>query len=134
MGLKFWLALFLTIGSASAVEAVMDPRTLPAVNESVASAYNSTTTVAVTASSASAVISSYPVIVHSVVVNTTGTASNLELWNSNVSTFAAGAERFLKWPTVEHRSAIYDAFLSSGLALNNYGTIPAEVTVTYRQR
>lgn len=86
-----------------------------------------------TATAESVVISSaYPAVLHTITVNKGGTSSFLDIWNTKVSSLAVGAVPVAKFDTTVENSYTFDIYLSSGLLYYNHGTVPADITITYR--
>lgn len=80
-------------------------------------------------------VSSYPALVHSVTVNTAGTSSVLEIYDATHSTLTStNARRIAKIDTTAKGLYTFDVYLSSGLCIYNYGSTPADITVTYREK
>lgn len=126
--MKLYILLGLLMFVPKFASAVMDPKELPYT------VWYSTTVNAVT-TSAQVVISSYPAILGSVIINTTGTASKIELWNSKISTAgAAGTYLIASVDTTGWKDNNYNLYLSSGLSIFNTGTTAANVTITYKQK
>lgn len=119
--------------------AYMDPIDLPRINTNVSMDIYNTSNTFSTTRNGDAVISSYTAIIGYVTVNSTGTNSFLEIYDTSVSTSAAGIKRIAKIQTVVPGTYWYNAPLSSGIAINNYALSPttssvADVTIGYRQR
>jgi len=80
-------------------------------------------------------VSTFPAILKGITVNTNGTASFLEVFDSKMSTTAAGIQRIGTFDTTVSKSLIlYDLYCSSGILINNRGTTPASITLYYRER
>lgn len=126
--------------SASILHAAyMDPIDLPRINSNVSMDIYNTSNTFSTTNLANAVLSSYTATVGYVTVNSTGTNSFLEIYDTSVSTSAAGIKMIAKIQTVFPGTYWYNAPLSSGIAINNYALTPttnsvANVTIGYRQR
>lgn len=133
---KMALLAILALCSGKVFAAVMDPIDLPRPNMNVTSAIFNTTNTFQTTVAAAAVISSYSAILEYVTVNSTGTGSWIEIFDTSISTSSNGIKKIGKINTAIQGTYWYDAHLSSGLAINHWATSPSlsDVTVGYRQR
>lgn len=84
--------------------------------------------------SVSVLVSTVPNFIHSVNVNTAGTSSKLEIFDSSVSTTALNIRKIANIDTTSSKSLIFDIGLSSGIAIYNQGSIPADITITYFEK
>lgn len=138
-GKKMMRSLLLGVGlifAATLSYAAMDRPDLPATNSNVIQGpFNSTNTFATT-SAQSAIVSSYSVILHSIVVNSSGTSSWLEVFDTKVATSTSGIRKIAKINTATQGTYAYDIHLSSGLGVNNWSNTAsvADVTINYKQR
>lgn len=99
-------------------------------NFSSQAVYTSSNTSATTFS---VVVSSKSASLHTVNVNSSGTNSSLEIWDSRTSTNSA-QRKIAKIDTTSKVSLTYNIDCSSGITINNQGNPPADVTLSYRER
>ena len=126
----FLIGLFLLVGAKA--YAREDWTYVPSVNTYVSQAVNLASHTAV--ASTYMIISTYPVLLHTVLVNTAGVSSKVEVWDASASTQAATAKLIAVLDTTAKGHFPYNVKCSSGLMINNQGGTPADVTVSYREK
>ena len=102
------------------------------VSESV---YISSNSFSVGIGTFAAVISSYPASLHAITVNKAGSSdSQIDVWDTRVSTFAEGARKIASLAGASSRTLFYNIDCSSGIAVNITGTAAPDVTYIYGER
>lgn len=127
--------LFALVGFYVKGNAIMNPAKLPNVNQHVSQGVYTSTTSSV---AGTFYISTYSAILHSVAISSYGSAnatfqfydasSNTSGQPTITSVFNAGTINPIDNPPV------FNIATSSGLALVNSGTTPAQLTITFRVR
>lgn len=132
---KIFLPLIVFAGLVSLAQAEPPKQTQPDIGQFVSMANMTSTNTAVVTSTDSVVISNYPLVLQSVFVNNAGSAdAHLEIYNSRVSTSVFERKICnLSTNSANHDKA-YNIYLSSGMAIFNQGTTPADITISYLER
>jgi hypothetical protein len=131
---KYFVFMFILF-AAKAYCAQMDPININMANMTIDdSSYNFFHSSNVSTLS-DVVISSYPVRLKSLIVNTTGSInSKISIWDTKISTSSSGITMISNIVTNLPKDFLYTLTTSSGLAVNNFGTTPADITVIYKQK
>lgn len=130
--LRISLPVFIFCGAVHARE---NWERVPLPNSYVSESVNLSTNTAVLTLIADVGVSSYPVLLHTVTINTPGTSSTLEIFDASRSTLpVTNARRIARIDTTSKKTLTYDVYCSSGLAIYNYGSTPADITITYREK
>ena len=139
---KLFFVPILFVAAFLRAEGQPHPRGTPFIDSYVSGAFIATntysltqTTFTMTVGSYSIVLSSFPLIVHAVVVNKLGDASTFEFFNTNRSTTEVSrrvASIDTSSVTGRAQTYVYDAYLASGCVFTNFGSVAADVTLLYR--
>ena len=93
------------------------------------------TSVATDTSANNVFVTTHSFLLGTCVVNTAGVSSKLELFNANTSTtVSSGDSRIASIDTTAKGTYSYNLYLSSGFAMYNQGTTPADVTCGFLPR
>jgi hypothetical protein len=79
-------------------------------------------------------ISSRTTQLHTVSINQAGTGSTLEIWDTRGSTSSITSKKIATIDTTAKACFHYDVVLATGMKINNQGTPPADVTLSYRYK
>src|SRR3990167_10849196 len=103
------LSVILFLSFCALARAEINESGLPHINTYVSEGvYQATNTAVVTIGTDTVIVSSYSCVIHTVNVNTAGTGSKLEIWNTKISTSSAEIEKIANIDTTAKISLIYD--------------------------
>lgn len=113
---------------------------VPDVNSYISEAVQLTSFTNAVTAVGGVVVSSYHVTMHTVCITSAGVSTDvnpaaLEIFDSNVTTGPSlNPRRIAAIDTTKVNSYTFDNYLSSGLSINNHGSVPGTVSIQYREK